>query len=65
MVPTVSHDYLKFHEVSRNFSTKKYALDCKYSHDQNHIHAVLPSSLFGTVSQRYLRCWAAVLMCPK
>lgn len=65
MVPTVSRDYLKFHEVSRNFSTKKYELDCKHSHYQNHIYTVFLSCLFGTVSQRYLKCWAAVLMLPK
>ena len=53
-------------ETSRKFLQKNMCLiACTSPLYQNHIYTVLPSYLFGTVSQRYLRCWAAVLILPK
>lgn len=65
MVPTVSRDYLKFHEVSRNFSTKKnMSLIASTPITKSHIYCLSLLPLWNSFSA-YLKCWAAVLMLPK
>ena len=54
MVRTISCDQQKFHKTSRNFLKKNMCLTACTPHSSKSL--ILPSLLFGAISQNYLMC---------